>query len=78
MNFKEATDLLSMSLEEIAGAIGRTYATVLAYRTGGRVPPEEVTTKLADLMRERARELEERANELDPPSDAQMLSRSKR
>lgn len=67
MNFKEATDLLSMSLEEIAGAIGRTYATVLAYRTGGRVPPSEVTTKLAQLMRERARELQERADELDPP-----------
>ena len=77
MNFKEATDLLSMPLEEIAGAIGRTYETVLAYRTGGRVPPREVTTKLAQLMRERARELQERADELDPPGDADTSRRTR-
>lgn len=70
MNFKEATDLLSMPMEEIANAIGKTYATVLAYRTGGRVPPREVTVKLARLMRERGKDLQERANELDPPGDA--------
>lgn len=78
MNFKEASDLLSMPLEEIAKAVGKTYATVLAYRTGGRLPPKEVTTKLARLMRERAKDLQERADELDPPSDAHMLSRGER
>lgn len=78
MTFKEATDLLSMPLEEIANAIGKTYATVLAYRTGGRVPPREVMSKLTQLMRERAKELTQRADELDPPSDARMLSRRER
>jgi transcriptional regulator with XRE-family HTH domain len=68
MTFKEATDLLSMSMEEIADAIGKTYPTVLAYRTGGRVPPAAVRIKLAQLMRERARDLLERADELDPPT----------
>jgi hypothetical protein len=65
MTFKEATDLLSMPLQEIASAIGKTYATVLAYRTGGRVPPKEVTTKLAQLMRERATLLLMLADELE-------------
>jgi transcriptional regulator with XRE-family HTH domain len=68
MTFKEATDLLSMPLEEIASAIGKTYATVLAYRTGGRVPPPEVRVKLAKVMRERAAALLENAGRLDPPS----------
>lgn len=68
MTFKEATDLLSMPLEEIADAIGKTYATVLAYRTGGRVPPPEVRVKLASLMRERAAVLLEYADQLDLPS----------
>lgn len=68
MNFREATDLLSMPLEEVASAVGKTYATVLAYRTGGRVPPPEVRVKLAHLMRERANVLLERADDLDPPS----------
>lgn len=67
MTFKEATDLLSMPLEEIASAIGKTYATVLAYRTGGRVPPQEVSVKLAELMRNRAVALLEQANLIDPP-----------
>lgn len=68
MTFKEATDLLSMPLEEIANAIGKTYATVLAYRTGGRVPPPEVRAKLANVMRERAAALLEHADQLDRPS----------
>lgn len=68
MTFKEATDLLSMPLEEIANAIGKTYATVLAYRTGGRVPPPEVRVKLALVMRERASALLEHADRLDRPS----------
>jgi hypothetical protein len=78
MNFKEATDLLSMPMDEIAKAIGKTYATVLAYRTGGRVPPREVTTKLAQLMRDRAKNLQERADELDPPINAHMPNRRER
>ncbi len=68
MTFKEATDLLSMPLEEIASAIGKTYATVLAYRTGGRVPPSDVQVKLAKLMRERAAALLEHADRLHPHS----------
>ncbi len=66
MTFKEATDLLSMPLEEIAAAVGKTYATVLAYRTGGRVPPPDVHVKLAELMRERGKVLLDRADDLDP------------
>jgi hypothetical protein len=67
MNFKEATDLLSMPLEEIANAIGKTYATVLSYRMGGRVPPPDVRLKLANVMRERAAALLKHANQWDPP-----------
>lgn len=65
MTFREATDLLSMPLEEIASAVGKTYATVLAYRTGGRIPPPDVRVKLAALMRERGRILLERADDLE-------------
>jgi len=68
MTFKEATDLLSMPLEAVASTVGKTYATVLAYRTGGRIPPPEVRVKLAHLMRARAAALLEQANELDPPA----------
>lgn len=67
MTFREATDLLSMPLEEVANAVGKTYATVLAYRTGGRIPPPAVRSKLASLMRERGKMLLERADDLDSP-----------
>jgi hypothetical protein len=67
MTFKEATDLLSMPLEEIASAVGKTYPTVLACRTGARVPPPEVRAKLATLMRQRAKVLLARADDLDRP-----------
>jgi hypothetical protein len=66
MTFREATDLLSMSLDDIASVVGKTYATVLAYRTGGRVPPPEVRMKLAALMRERGKMLLSRADDIDP------------
>lgn len=65
MNFKEATDLLSVPLERIAEVLGKSYATVLAYRTGGRVPPAEVRQRLAAFMREQAALLEEVADRLD-------------
>jgi transcriptional regulator with XRE-family HTH domain len=67
MNFKQATDLLSVSLEQIAGVVGKTYATVLAYRTGDRVPPAEVREKLAAFMREHSVLLARAADELDRP-----------
>jgi hypothetical protein len=67
MNFKEATDLLAVPLERIAGAIGKTYGTVLAYRTGDRVPPAEVRLRLAAFMREHSASLLKAAEELDPP-----------
>jgi hypothetical protein len=67
MNFKQATDLLAVSLEQIAGVVGKTYATVLAYRTGDRVPPPEVREKLAVFMREHSVLLSRAADELDPP-----------
>lgn len=65
MNFKEATDLLSVSLEQIAQAVGKTYATVLAYRTGDRSPPPDVHARLSAFMREQSAELAKAADELD-------------
>jgi hypothetical protein len=65
MNFKEATDLLAVPLERVAGAVGKTYGTVLAYRTGDRVPPNEVRSRLADFMRKHAAVLAEAADELE-------------
>lgn len=64
MDFKEATDLLSVPLERIAEVLGKSYATVLAYRTGGRVPPAEVRQRLAAFMREHAEELRKAAEDL--------------
>jgi hypothetical protein len=65
MTFKEATDLLSVPLDQISVAIGKTYATVLAYRTGDRSPPPEVRIRLAALMREHSSRLLAAAKELD-------------
>lgn len=65
MTFKEATDLLSVPLERVAGAVGKTYGTVLAYRTGDRAAPSEVRSRLADFMREHAVALAKAADELD-------------
>jgi hypothetical protein len=68
MNFREATSLLSIGLEEIASAIGKTYATVLAYRTGDRNAPPDVRVRLAAFMREHATRVLRAADELDPPT----------
>lgn len=65
MEFKEATDLLSVPLDRIAAALGKTYGTVLAYRTGDRVPPAEVRMRLVAFMREHSAELLKAADELD-------------
>lgn len=65
MEFKEATDLLSVPLERIATELGKSYATVLAYRTGDRVPPAEVRHRLAAFMREHAATLLVAADETD-------------
>jgi hypothetical protein len=65
MTFKEATDLLAVPLERVAGAVGKTYGTVLAYRTGDRVPPSEVRSRLVDFMREHAAALAKAADDLD-------------
>jgi hypothetical protein len=67
MEFKEATDLLSVPLDRIAAAVGKTYGTVLAYRTGDRVPPPEVRIRLAAFMREHRAALREAADLLDAP-----------
>lgn len=64
MNFKEATDLLSVPLERIAAELGKSYGTVLAYRTGDRVPPPEVRQRLAAFMREHSAALLEAAERL--------------
>jgi hypothetical protein len=65
MDFKEATDVLSVPLEQIAAAIGKTYGTVLAYRTGTRVPPPEVQRRLAMFIREHSAALDRVAEELE-------------
>lgn len=66
MNFKEATDLLAVPLERVADVLGKSYGTVLAYRTGARVPPLEVRQRLAEFMREQAVLLTDAANLLAP------------
>lgn len=68
MTFKQATDLLAVPLEQIADAVGKTYATVLAYRTGDRMPPPEVRARLAAFMRNHSASLLQAADELDPPT----------
>ena len=65
MDFKEATDLLSVPLERIAAELGKSYGTVLAYRTGDRVPPAEVWERLAAFMREHSADLAKAASDLD-------------
>jgi hypothetical protein len=65
MDFKQATDLLAVSLEEVASAVGKSYATILAYRTGDRMAPKSVKTALAAYMRERADTLMRAADQLD-------------
>jgi hypothetical protein len=65
MNFKEATDLLAVPLDRVAGVVGKTYGTVLAYRTGDRAAPSEVRARLAVFMREHAAALLTAADELD-------------
>lgn len=67
MEFKEATDLLSVPLDRIAAAVGKTYGTVLAYRTGDRMPPAEVRIRLAAFMREHSAALLKAADSLDGP-----------
>lgn len=65
MTFKQATDLLSVSLEDVARAVDRKYRTVVAYRQGEREVPPEVWRKLAAFMREQSSELAEAAKELE-------------
>jgi transcriptional regulator with XRE-family HTH domain len=65
MDFKEATDLLSVPLERIAEALGKSYGTVLAYRTGDRQPPIEVRQRLAAFMRDHATNLLAAADEFN-------------
>jgi transcriptional regulator with XRE-family HTH domain len=68
VTFKEATDLLSVPLEQVAEAVGKTYATVLAYRTGDRMPPLETRARLAAFMRKHSALLLRAADEIDPPT----------
>jgi hypothetical protein len=65
MDFKEATDLISVPLPRVAEALGKSYGTILAYRTGDRVAPPEVRQRLAGFMREHAAELIKAAEQLD-------------
>ena len=65
MDFKQATDLLSVPLEEVARVVGRKYRSVVAYRQGDRVVPPEVWGKLAAYMRKHSAELSDVADELE-------------
>jgi hypothetical protein len=64
MDFKEATDLISVPLPRIAEALGKSYGTILAYRTGDRAAPSEVRQRLAAFMREHAAELVKAAEQI--------------
>jgi hypothetical protein len=65
MDFKEATDLISVPLPRVAEALGKSYGTILAYRTGDRVAPPEVRQRLATFMREHAGMLLRAADDID-------------
>ena len=65
MDFKEATDLISVPLPRVAEALGKGYGTILAYRTGDRVAPAEVRQRLAAFMREHAAALATAADEIE-------------
>ena len=67
--FRSLTDQVSVPLEAVADAVGRSYQTVLAYRTGVREPPPEVYGKLADFI------AEHRANLPAIEEEARRLSR---
>jgi hypothetical protein len=64
MNFKEATNLLAVSLEQIAEITGKSYPTVLAYRTGDRIPPPDVMRRLAEFMRQHGQAIVDAANHI--------------
>jgi hypothetical protein len=64
MDFKEATDLISVPLPRVAEALGKSYGTILAYRTGDRAAPAEVRQRLAAFMREHAAALLQAAGKL--------------
>jgi hypothetical protein len=65
MTFREITDALAVPLETVAEVIGRSYATVLSYRTGDREPPPEVFAALATFIRSHAKHLGKLADELE-------------
>ena len=65
MTFRRATDLLSVSLDEMAQVLGRSYRSVVAYRLQKRRVPDDIRMKLASFLGERSRELEEAARELE-------------
>jgi hypothetical protein len=65
MTFREATDLLSVPMDRVAEVIGRSYATVAAYRSGDRDTPPDVLVRLAGFMRRHAASLEAAADRLE-------------
>ena len=65
MDFKQATDLLSVPLEEVAQVVGRKYRSIVAYRQGEREVPPDVWKKLAEYMRQHSAELAKVAEELE-------------
>lgn len=48
--FKRITDQVVVPLDTIAEVVGRSYATVLAYRNGARHAPPEVFERLAEFI----------------------------
>ena len=64
MDFKTATDLLALPLEEVAEKLGKKYSTIMAYRNGTRRVPPEVWEELAAHMREHGGRLADAADEL--------------
>ena len=65
MDFKGATDLISVPLPRVAEAVGKSYGTILAYRTGDRTAPPEVLERLAAFMREHGEALMKAADAVD-------------
>lgn len=48
--FRALTDQIAVPLETIAEAVGKSYKTIQAYRTGTRVPPPDVYLALAEFI----------------------------
>ncbi len=63
--FRTSVSAAALTLAELAARLGVSVSAVCRYRDGSRAVPKEVLARLAEVLREQARELEELANALE-------------